>query len=189
MNPNSEATPMTRPTRVIGCDQPCSGPSWMPSTKPPMASADRTEPTTSKRPTACSRELATTLTLMISDTAARANGSANSHGQLTRSIRNDDTKSPRMPPAPAKPDQMPTARARSPRGKLEVITDNVTGMIIAAAAPATIRAIVSCVVEVASAAPTLATTKSASPVVRTGLRPQRSPIAPIGISSAASAMV
>ena len=39
-----------------------------------------------------------------------------------------------MPPAPAKPDQMPTARARCSGGKLEVITDRVTGMIMAAEA-------------------------------------------------------
>ena len=40
-----------------------------------------------------------------------------------------------MPPAPAKPAQMPTARARCSAGKLDVITDSVTGMIIAAADP------------------------------------------------------
>ena len=37
-----------------------------------------------------------------------------------------------MPPAPAKPDQMPTARARCSGGKLQVITARVAGMIMAA---------------------------------------------------------
>ena len=54
---------------------------------------------------------------------------------------NDDTNSPRMPPAPAKPDQMPIARARSSSGKVEVMIDRVTGMIIAAPMPAITRAI------------------------------------------------
>ena len=45
-----------------------------------------------------------------------------------------------MPPAPAKPDQIPTARARCSVGKLDVITESVTGMIIAAATPARMRA-------------------------------------------------
>ena len=53
---------------------------------------------------------------------------------------NDDTNRPRMPPAPAKPDQMPIARARSSSGKVEVMIDSVTGMIIAAPTPAITRA-------------------------------------------------
>ena len=98
-----------------------------------MASADRIEPTVSKRPSWCSRELPTADSDMTSETAAKPTGMANSHGHVNWSIRNDETNRPRMPPAPAKPDQMPTARARCSVGKLDVITDSVTGMIIAAA--------------------------------------------------------
>ena len=36
--------------RVSGAPQPCSGPSWIPSTTAPIASAERTEPPMSKRP-------------------------------------------------------------------------------------------------------------------------------------------
>ena len=43
------------------------------------------------------------------------------------------------PAAPATPAQVPIALARSAAGKLVVITDKVTGMIIAAARPATTR--------------------------------------------------
>ena len=154
-----------------------------------MARADSSEPRTSKRPPWCSRELPTARTDMASDTTANSTGKANSHGQVTRSIRNDETKRPRMPPAPAKPDQIPTARARWSAGKLEVITDSVTGMIIAAATPATMRASRRTSTDPAEPASRLAPANSASPDSRIGLRPQRSPMAPIGRSSAARAMV
>ena len=70
-----------------------------------------------------------------------------------------------------------------------MITDSVTGMIIAAATPATIRAISSMPVVVARPAITLANENSTRPDTRTGLRPHRSPIAPIGRRRAASAIV
>ena len=154
-----------------------------------MASAERIEPSVSKRPSACSRELCTDPTVITRLTAAKAIGMTNSHGQVTLSISTDDTNRPRMPPAPAKPDQMPTARARCSAGKLDVITDSVTGMIIAAATPAAMRAASSIVVVVAKAAAPLETTNSARPATRIGLRPQRSPMAPTGSSRAARAIV
>src|SRR6478735_2441180 len=122
----------------------------MPSTRAPIATAERIDPRTSKRPARSSRELPTNRHVMNHARAANAIGIANSHGHETRSIRKEETNSPRMPPAPAKPDQVPTALARSSLGKLDVITESVTGMIIAAAAPAKIRAIINVVVEVAS---------------------------------------
>ena len=94
-----------------------------------------------------------------------------------------------MPPAPAKPDQMPTARARCSVGKLDVITDSVTGMIIAAATPASTRAPRSSSTLPATPASALAPMNSVRPPSRIGLRPQRSPMAPMGSSSAASAIV
>ncbi len=94
-----------------------------------------------------------------------------------------------MPPAPAKPDQMPIARARSSSGKVEVMIDRVTGMIIAAPMPAITRAINSISTVVESAAPTLARANTVRPASRMCLRPHRSPIAPIGRSSAARAIV
>lgn len=94
-----------------------------------------------------------------------------------------------MPPAPANPDQMPTARARWSGGKLDVMTDSVTGMIIAAATPARMRATSSMPVVEARPATRLAPMNSTRPPTRIGLRPQRSPMAPMGSSSAASAIV
>src|SRR5580765_7641808 len=129
----------------------------MPRINAPIATADRIEPATSKRPALSSRELPTKRHVIANATAAKAIGITNSHGQLTRSIRNDDTNNPRIPPAPAKPDHVPTALARSSTGKLDVITDSVTGMIIAAAAPAPTRARSRAVVVVASAANMLET--------------------------------
>ncbi len=102
---------------------------------------------------------------------------------------NDDTNSPMMPPLPAKPAHRPIARGFSSGGKLEVITDKVTGMIIAAPAPATMRARIITPTLGAKAAASEANPNTPSPTTRTGLRPQRSPIAPIGRSSAASATV
>ena len=94
-----------------------------------------------------------------------------------------------MPPAPANPAQMPMARSRSEAGKLDVITESVAGMIIAAAAPATIREASSQVTPSAIDAARLASVKMMRPVTSTFLRPQRSPIAPMGMSRAARAIV
>ena len=55
-----------------------------------------------------------------------------------------------MLPPPAKPAQMPIALARSSGGKLDVMIDSVTGMIIAAPTPATTRATIIIAVVVAS---------------------------------------
>ena len=64
---------------------------------------------------------------------------AKTHGQVKLSTTIDEPTRPRMPPAPAKPAQTPTARSRSSAGKLEVMTERVTGMIMAAPTPATMR--------------------------------------------------
>ena len=114
---------------------------------------------------------------------------ANTHGHVKLSTTMAEPSRPRMPPAPAKPAQTPTARSRSSAGKLEVMTDSVAGMIMAAAAPAAIRATSSWVEPVAKAAATLASTNSTRPDISTFLRPQRSPMAPNGSSRAARAMV
>ena len=84
---------------------------------------------------------------------------------------------------------MPTARARCSAGKLDVITDSVTGMIMAAATPARIRATsrISTLVEQPPSA--FAAMNRTRPSMRIGLRPHRSPIAPIGSRSAAKAIV
>ena len=73
------------------------------------------------------------------ETAARAMGRAKTHGQVALSMMAAETNRPMMPPAPANPAQVPIALACSSRGKLVVMTDKVTGMIIAAPTPARTR--------------------------------------------------
>ena len=102
---------------------------------------------------------------------------------------NADTNIAIMLPPPAKPAQMPIALALSSGGKLDVMIDSVTGMIIAAPTPARTRATIIIAVVVASSEPTVAMANTARPASSTGLRPKRSPIAPTGSSSAASATV
>ena len=188
-NPSSAAPPTTRPKSVSGSVQPASGPSWIPRMIAPSPTAERMEPTVSNRCSLCSREWGTKATVTARADAASTTGMANTHGQLALSTTIAEPMSPRMPPAPAKPAQTPTARSRSPTGKLEVITERVAGMIIAAAAPATTRKASSWVTSPAKAAATLAAMNSTRPDTRTFLRPQRSPMAPTGMSRAARAMV
>ena len=63
---------------------------------------------------------------------------------------------PMVPPAPAKPAQTPTARARPSGGKTLVMVDRVPGMMNAAPSPATTRAAISTLAEPAVAAHTMA---------------------------------
>ena len=69
------------------------------------------------------------------------------------------------------------------------MTDNVTGMIIAAPTPASTRNAISCVGVPAIDASTFATVNTPNPPSSTGLRPNLSPMAPIGSSKAARAIV
>ena len=101
----------------------------------------------------------------------------------------DDIHRPRIPPAPEKPAHIPIARGRSSGGNEVVITDRVTGITMAAPAPASARAAIMNPTEVANAAPRVAMKNTASPLSSTGRRPQRSPTAPIGMSNAARVSV
>ena len=67
---------------------------------------------------------------------------------------------------------MPIAFALSSGGKLEVMIDSVTGMIIAAPTPATTRARIIIAGVVATSAPTVATPNTTSPASSTGLAPE-----------------
>ena len=143
----------------------------------------------SKPVSTCSREWGTTNTVAASDTAARITGIENTHGQVVLSMIAAEANRPMIPPAPATPAQVPIALARSAAGKLVVITDRVTGMIIAAARPATTRNAISGSGLFTNAEARLAAANTTRPMIRIGLRPHRSPIAPIGINSAARARV
>ena len=105
----------------------------MPSTSAPIASADSTEPPRSKRPACASRVFGTFGIASTSAPIARTIGVAKTHGHVKLSTTIDETNRPMMPPAPANPAHSAIARGFSSVGKLEVITESVTGMIIAAA--------------------------------------------------------
>ena len=183
------AIPATIAARVIGAVQPCSGPSWKASTSPPTATTESSDPTTSKPASVCSTECGTKAAVRAKETAASAIGSAKTQGQVALSMMAAETNSPMMPPAPAKPAQVPMALACSSRGKLVVMTERVTGMTMAAATPARTRKPMSVPGVVANAEARLVAAKATSPIIRMGLRPHRSPMAPTGRSSAASASV
>ena len=143
----------------------------------------------SKPASTCSREWGTTTMVPANAMTAMVTGNANTHGQVALSMIAAEMNSPMIPPAPATPAQVPTALACSWAGKLVVITDRVTGMIIAAATPATIRRVISASGVVTNAEAALVAANRARPTSRMGLRPHRSPIAPTGMRRAARARV
>lgn len=96
---------------------------------------------------------------------------------------------PMIAPAAAKPDQIATPLALRSGGKAEVMVDRVPGMIMAAPTPMTTRHAMSSWVVEAKAANAAATANSTFPAMRTLRRPIRSPRAPSGSTSAASATV
>ena len=102
---------------------------------------------------------------------------------------NAETNIAIIDPPPANAAQIPIAFAFSSGGKLAVMTDRVTGMIMAAPTPANTRAAIIAGAVVATTAPTVATAKTPRPAMRTVFLPYRSPIAPMGSKSAASATV
>ena len=154
-----------------------------------MAMADSTAPSRSNGVRCSSRLFGTAKVDTANERTLRPMGRAKTHGQVALSTTQEEKNRPRIPPAPANPDQMPTARARCSGGKLEVITERVTGMIIAAPTPATTRATSSDPEVVDRAAARLARVNTTRPAMRMGLRPQRSPMAPMGMSSAERARV
>ena len=154
-----------------------------------MARAESTDPTVSNGWVAPSRVLGTKSVVTVAETATSTIGSRNVQRQVSTSTMNADTYRPIMPPLPANPAHRPIARARSSGGKVDVMTDSVTGMIIAAPAPDPMRATIITVALGATAATAADNPNSTRPAWSTGLRPQRSPMAPTGMSRAASASV
>ena len=82
---------------------------------------------------------------------------------------NADTNIAIMLPPPANPAQMPIALALSSGGKLDVMIDSVTGMIIAAPTPATTRATIITSSSSPASDPMVATPNTARPESSTGL--------------------
>ena len=78
---------------------------------------------------------------------------------------------PSVPPAPANPAQMPTARARSSGGNTLVMVDRVPGMISAPPRPVSARKAMSCVPESANADKSEPAPNSAMPTSSAPRRP------------------
>ena len=93
---------------------------------------------------------------------------------------------PMAPPAPANPAHMAMALARSRRGNADCSRLSVLGMMSAAPMPMTARQAMSAVASFMKAQAVLATMKITRPMSSAPLRPNRSPMAPAGSSSAAN---
>lgn len=156
---------------------------------PTAAKIEVSVPNRSKRPAATSREFGTDRRLIAAEARVSTIGNANSHRQVATSTSSADRNMPSTPPPAATADQIPIALERSWSGKEAVITDSVTGMISAAPTPLSIRAASITSTVGARVAAMLAIPNTASPAIKTGLRPHRSPAAPSGSSIAARVSV
>ncbi len=171
----------------MGSPQPRSGPSMTPKTSAPRPAAERSEPTRSSRGGRASRVAGTIASVPRSATAARTTLKTKIDCQGSHSSMTPEASKPSTPPPAATPTHVPTALPRSSGGKMVVITDSVTGMIIAAPTPIAPRSAISSPGPFRKIAASEERPKRARPAARTGLRPIRSPIAPAGRSSAAKA--
>ena len=139
----------------------------------------------SSRGASGSADSGTTRSVPMMAIAARTTLRAKTERQLQNSSRVPEASTPRTALAPATPAQILTALVRSAAVKVPVIVDSVAGMT--RAAPDTQdRAerdqLVAPSAVIATAEPTPKITR---PISRVSRRPNRSPIAPAGSSSAA----
>ena len=172
---------------MVGSPQPRSGPSMTPKTSAARAAAERSVPTRSSRGGRVSRVAGTIASVPRRATAARTTLRTKIDCHGSHSSRTPEASRPSTPPPAATPTHVPTALPRSSGGKTVVITDSVTGMIIAAPTPMAPRSAISSPGPFRKIAASEERPKMPSPAARTGLRPIRSPIAPAGRSSAAKA--
>ncbi len=122
-------------------------------------------------------------------TAARTAVATNVALQVHHSRISPQANRPRIAPELAKPAQTLTARLRLSAGNTAVIVESVPGMIIAAPTPITTRQPMSAPGDCAAAAPSAASPNTTVPARSSVRRPRRSPSAPNGSTSAASATV
>ena len=151
-----------------------------------MPIAEITEPRGSRPTCSSERVLGTTRITPMHDSAARPAVTRKIEPHQNCSSSTPDTRMPRVPPAPAKPAQMPTALARSSGGNTLVMVDSVPGMRSAAPRPVSARSPMSGPAESTNAESSEPMPKMAVPAISAPRRPNRSPIAPAGSRSAAS---
>ena len=128
--PRRAIAPTTNDTTVIGASQPCSGPSWIPSTTPPIATSDRKEPAKSNPPSWCSRVSGTWVIVISIEATAITTGVANTHCHDALSTMNAELIRPMTPPPAGDAGPHADRPAALSGGKAAVIVDRVAGMII-----------------------------------------------------------
>ena len=156
-----------------------------PKTSAARAVAERSVPTRSSRGGLVSRVAGTIASVPSSATVARTTLRTKIDCQGSHSSSTPEASRPSTPPPAATPTHVPTALPRSSGGNTVVITDSVTGMIIAAPTPIRPRSAISSPGPFRKIAASEETPKMPTPAASTGLRPIRSPSAPAGRSRAA----
>ena len=141
----------------------------------------------SRRGASGSADSGTNRTVPISASPARITFNPKIERHEKTVSRVPEASRPRIAAPPATAAQTLTARVRCAAGNVLVIVDSVAGITSAAPSPSNARSTISsdgspAVIAIADPPP-----KIASPAISAERRPQRSPIAPAGNSSAANA--
>ena len=168
-----------RPTTSL-LVHPALGPSMMAYSIEPSAPTERAAPTGSIGVSFSSRELGTS-------SIPRAIARAIIGGLIQKTIlqskfstAHPPTSRPMGAPIPAMPTQIPTALPLSSGGNTTTMIDRVAGITRAAPSPIRALAPITCSDVVAYWAVSAETSPTtARPIIRAGLRPKRSPTAPI----------
>src|SRR5581483_12266966 len=124
---------------VNGSLHPRDGPSMIPNTSPARPQTEIIVPTGSRRGGRDSRVAGTIASVPTRASDASTTLRTNTEGHASHSSSTPDVTSPSTPPPAATPTQVPTALPRSSGGKIVVITESVTGITNAAAAPINAR--------------------------------------------------
>jgi hypothetical protein len=159
----------------------------IPNTSAARAETEISAPTGSSRGGRDSRVAGTIASVPASASPAITTLSTKIDGQENHSRSSPDVRRPRTPPPAATPTHVPTALPRSSGGKIDVITESVTGITKAAPTPIATRSAISSDGPWTKIAARDASPKIARPPASTVFLPMRSPIAPAGSRSAANA--
>ena len=157
----------------------------MPSTRRPIPTADTIAPRGSRPTCSSARVVGTNAITPMHASVARPAVTRKMEPHQNCSSNAPDTRMPSVPPAPAKPAQMPTAFARSSGGNTLVIVDNVPGISNAAPRPVSARSPIRGPDEPTVAESREPMPKIAEPAISAPRRPKRSPSAPAGRRRAA----
>ena len=158
----------------------------MASTSVPKPPIDRRAPTGSRGRRSRSRDVGTTAIVATRATTPIGTLTKKTEPHQNTSSKNPPPMRPIAPPAPANPDQIAIAFARSCGGKTTVMMERVAGMIRAAPIPITDLEAIRRIAEVENDAAIAPPMKMPRPMRRALRRPYRSPRAPAGSSKPAN---